>query len=295
MQSADFSQVGILVILFLPDFPNTWKALDGEKKAIAIRRLAIDAGSADVDEGGSKSQIEGMKMAFADPKTYLFAIMYHAIAVAGGFQYFFPTLTATLGYTHFISLLLVAPPYVFMVIWSLGHSIVSDKIKHRFWFWMYPQPIVLIGFIIFMTTESFGARYFSFFCLIFIFALNGILYAWISNAIPRPPAKRSAAFAFINSFANTASIWTPFTYYESESPQYRVANGISIGALVISMTCAIILNWYTKRQNKELDRLESEHMELDRHQIDILHKTADFVGVDMSMVRKMQKRQRYML
>lgn len=260
-----------------------------------MRRLAIDAGSADVDEGGTKSQIEGMKLAFTDPKTYLFALMYHAIAAAGGFQYFFPTLTATLGYSHFISLLLVAPPYVFMVIWSLAHSTLSDKLKNRFWFWMYPQPIVIVGFIIFMTATSFGARYFSFFLLIFVFALNGILYAWIGNAIPRPPAKRSAAFAFINSFANTASIWTPFTYYDAEAPYYRVANGISIAFLIVSMTCAVILHIITRRQNAELDRLESEDMELDRHQMAILQKTAEIEGVDVSAARKMQKRQRYML
>jgi len=236
-----------------------------------------------------------MKLAFSDPKMYLFAIMYHAIAAAGGFQYFVPTLTATLGYSHSISLLLVAPPHIFMVIWSLSHSLVSDKVKNRFWFWMYPQPIVIIGFIIFMTTTSFAACYVSFFLMVFVFALNGILYAWIADAIPRPPAKRSAALAFINSFANIASIWTPFTYYPSESPQYRVANGISIGLLIVSMICAIIVHLITIRQNKELDRQEADDLELDRRQLALLKTTADVEGIDLGAARKLQKRHRYML
>jgi hypothetical protein len=34
-------------------------------------RLAIEAGQADVDEGGSKSQFEGFKLAMTDVKTYV--------------------------------------------------------------------------------------------------------------------------------------------------------------------------------------------------------------------------------
>lgn len=81
--------------------------------------------------------------------------------------------SATLGYDHTISLLLVAPPYIFMVIWSLSHGLASDKVNNRFWFFMYPVPLVIVGALVFMYTEGFGPRYFSLFLLIFIFAMNG--------------------------------------------------------------------------------------------------------------------------
>lgn len=137
------------------------------------------------------------------------------ITGAAGFQNFFPTLTKTLGYSETISLLLVAPPYVFMVFYSFAHCYASDYYKNRFWFLAYPVFVSTAGFIIFMATDSFGPRYFSFFLMNFVFAQNGTIYAWISNAIPRPPAKRAAALAFINSIGNSASIWTPFTYCKS--------------------------------------------------------------------------------
>lgn len=54
--------VGILVILILPDFPDTWKSLPAELKHVANRRLAIEAAEADVDEGGAMSQIKGFKV-----------------------------------------------------------------------------------------------------------------------------------------------------------------------------------------------------------------------------------------
>lgn len=188
-----------MVAFVLPDFPNNWRALSPEMKHVANRRLAIEAAEADVDEAGGMSQWRGIKAAFSDPKTYILALAYHGITGAAGFQNFFPTLTATLGYSRIISLLLVAPPYIFMVFWSFGHSVASDKVENRFWFYMYPIPVSIIGFIIFMTTSSFGPRYFSLFLMNFVFAMNGTIYAWIANAIPRPPAKRAAALAFINS------------------------------------------------------------------------------------------------
>ena len=57
--------------------------------------------------------------------------MYMCLTAAQGFGYYFPTLTATLGYSRFISLLLVAPPHVFITIWSYIHGIISDLFEEK--------------------------------------------------------------------------------------------------------------------------------------------------------------------
>lgn len=195
--------VGILVCIILPDFPHTWKALSPELKHVANRRLAIEAAEADIDEAGGMSQLKGFKLAMTDPNTYLLAVAYMCTTGAAGFQNFFPTLTGTLGYSRTISLLLCAPPYIFITIGALLHSWFSDRAGNRFWFFIYPIPVVCIGMAVFMATDNFGARYFSLFLMVVIFAMNGTTYAWIASAIPRPPAKRAAAFAFINSIVST--------------------------------------------------------------------------------------------
>ena len=94
-----------------------------------------------------------------------------------------------------------------------------------------------------MKMSSLEPRYVSLFLRIYVFALNGTIYAWISNAIHRPPAKRTAAFAFINSVGNVASIWTPFCFYDTEAPHYVTALSINIGLLGLSMVCAVVLRW----------------------------------------------------
>ena len=287
--------IGIVIVFVLPDFPDTWRLLSPEMKHVANRRLAIEAAEADVDEAGGMSQIKGLKLAFTDSKTYVLALGYMSIVGAAGFQNFFPTLTRTLGYSRIVSLLLCAPPYIFIVFWALGHSLLSDRLEHRFWFFMYPIPVTIIGWVIFMATDNFGARYFSLFLMCFVFTMNGTCYAWIANALPRPPAKRAAAYAFINSVGNSASIWTPFTYRDQDEPYYRPALGICIGLQLIAGCCGLWMRWKLTSQNNTLSRMENEEQQLTEKDIARLKKTAEVEGIDIATARRLQKGYRYMI
>ena len=286
--------IGILICFVLPDFPDTWRALSPEMKHVANRRLAIEHAEADVDDAGGASQLKGLKMAMTDIKTYLLALAYMSITGAAGFQNFFPTLTETLGYNQIISLLLVAPPYVFMVFYSMFHNWMSDRYENRFWYFVYPIPITIIGFLVFMFTDGFGPRYFSFFLMNFVFAMNGTCYSWISNAIPRPPAKRAAAYAFINAIGNSASIWTPYTYRDQDAPHYRLALGICIGLQAVAGLCACGLWFCLRRLNQRLERMEDQDTQLTPKELARLQKTADMEGIDIAAARIMQKGYRYM-
>ncbi|OQE17549.1 hypothetical protein PENSTE_c020G04681 [Penicillium steckii] len=287
--------VGIVICFVLPDFPETWKLLSPEMRKVAERRLAIDAAEADKDEAGGMSQMKGLKLAMTDVKTYVLALAYMCITGAAGFQNFFPTLTKTLVDDEILSLLLVAPPYIFMVIWSLAHSWISDKLAVRFWFFFYPIPITIIGFVVFMATDGFGPRYFSMFLMIFVFAQNGTLYSWIANALPRPPAKRAAAYAFINSIGNSASIWTPYTYLKKEEPHYRTALGVCIALQAVGGLCGIFMYFNLRMLNKRQERLENEDVQLGPKELKRLQLTADTEGIDIAAARRLQKGFRYVL
>ncbi|KAK6823155.1 hypothetical protein RU639_006012 [Aspergillus parasiticus] len=285
----------IIVLFFLPDFPQTWRLLTEEEKSVANRRMALDAADVDVDEGNAMSQLNGLKLAVTDIKTWILAFTYMAITGAAGFQNFFPTLTATLGYSHIISLLLVAPPYIFMTFWSYVHGALSDRLEKRFWFFMYPIPLTIAGFIIFMTVDGFGPKYFSFFLVIFVFAMNSTLFTWIATSIPRPPAKRAAAIAIINGLGNSASIWTPFTYSSSEAPYYRTAFGISAGLQIIAAGLALWLRFLLVRENKLLARFEDENAVLPETEMDKLRWLAIVEGVDIDTARQLRRGFRYVI
>lgn len=243
------------------------------------------------------SQLTGLKLAFADPKTYMLAKAYMAITGASGFQNYFPTLTRTLGYNDTISLLLVAAPYIFMVAYSLFHSHLSDRLRNRFWFFSYPIPVTIIDFIIFMTIDNsaFGPRCFSFFLMMFVFAMNGTCCSWIASAIPRPPAKRAAAYAFINAVGNSASIWTPYTYRDQDEPYFHLALGVCIALQVLAAAMALTLRWYLVRQNRQLERLEEVDVPLGEREMRKLRRTAEIEGVGLEQARVLQKGFRYMI
>ncbi|KAL2857254.1 major facilitator superfamily domain-containing protein [Aspergillus pseudoustus] len=287
--------IGLGVCVLLPDFPENWRGLPEEMRHVAKKRLAIEARQADVDAGTGMSQMEGLKLAFKDPKTYALAIAYMAITGASGFQNFFPSLTATLGYSRTVSLLLVAPPYIFMVFYSMAHSYMSDRYAKRFWFFVYPIPITIVGFVIFLSTDNFGARYFSFFLMIFVFAQNGTVYSWIAGAIPRPPAKRAAAYAFINSIGNSASIWTPYTYRDVDIPYYRPAMGVCIALQVIGALMAVFMYFHLTGLNKRQERFEDESAVLTEKDQKALQRIAAREGIDIAAARQHQRGFRYVI
>ncbi|GAQ09820.1 uncharacterized transporter C1683.12 [Aspergillus lentulus] len=250
--------LGFIAWYLLPDFPENWRALSPEMKHVAIRRMALQAAESDLDEGNASSQLTGLKLAFADPKLYLFAGIYICMVGSFGFTNFFPTLTSSLGYNHTISLLLAAPPFIFMTLYSYFHSLLSDRLQSRFWFFVYPIPIAIAGLLLFMTTDSLAAKYFATFLMMFCVCMNGTTLSWAASSMPRPPAKRAVAYAFMNGVGNTTGIWTPFTYRDKDWPHYRLALGICIGLQAGAAVLGSWLRFVLVRENKRLEREERE-------------------------------------
>ncbi|KAF9878000.1 major facilitator superfamily transporter [Colletotrichum karsti] len=284
---------GIIVCVFLPDFPQTWKALTPEMQHVANRRLALEAAEADTDEEGISSQLKGLKLCITDVKVWIFAFIYMGLTGAQGFGYYFPTLTRTLGYSQFISLLLVAPPHVFITIWSYIHGIISDRFTTRYWFCLYPAVVSIVGFSVFMTTNVFGPKYMTFFFMMFLMNINGTLFSWIAGVVSRPPAKRAAAYALINSLGNSVSIWTPYTYLDKESPYFFTGIGICVGLITSAAALMTLLRLILIRENKRLARLENENVQLTQKELSRLEKTAQVEGVSITAARALQKGFRY--
>lgn len=212
---------------------------------------------------------------------------------AQGFGYYFPTLTGTLGYNRFISLLLVAPPHIFITIWSYIHGIVSDRFSSRYWFCLYPIIIAIIGFVTFMNTNVFGPKYMTFFFMMFLMNINGTLFSWIAGVVTRPPAKRAAAYALINSLGNSVSIWTPYTYLDNQSPYFYTGIGICVGLIGTAGLLMTLLRLRLIKENKRLARLENEDIALSQKELEKLERTAQVEGISLAEARALQKGFRY--
>lgn len=75
--------------------------------------------------------------------------------------------------------------------------------------------------------------------------------------MPRPPAKRAAALAFINAVANATSIYTSYLYPESAAPEYMGAFIHNCLMAALAIAACVVLRFMLVRLNKKLDRGET--------------------------------------
>lgn len=94
----------LLSTLILPNYPATTRWLSDEEKAYAQWRLIDDAGEADHPD--ASTLVDGVRLALKDPKLYLFVFFQHISLLSQTFQYFFPTIVASLGYGNIETLLI---------------------------------------------------------------------------------------------------------------------------------------------------------------------------------------------
>ncbi|KAF9047794.1 major facilitator superfamily domain-containing protein [Panaeolus papilionaceus] len=251
--------VGLISVWLLPDYPHNTRWLSPFERRLAQVRLAEDAGEADKDNV-EDSQLQGLIMAIKDPKVAIFSLMSMSQLLGLSFVFFFPTLTQSLGVSTTVALLLAAPPWVVASILTCLNAWHADKTGERFyhitgWWWFSN-----IGFIIALSTVSNAGRYVAMFLMAFGDAGFAMTLVWVSNAIPRPPAKRAAAIGVVNGFGNIGNVMGSYAWKSSWGPLYHQSMIISLCALVFSTILAFIMRQMLVRENRKLDADERAAM-----------------------------------
>lgn len=207
--------VAIGAFWVLPNFPRTTTWLSEEERQIAIWRLQEDVGMDDWTGSADQGFLHGLKLACQDIKMWILMFLLHCVVGAGAVTLLFPTIVGTLGYNRINTLLLTAPPYLLAVITTFINAWHADRTGERFWHISGPLLVGLIAFVGGEVTIALnapvGARYLFMMLMIpGIYTGYVVVLAWISNTIPRPPAKRAASLAAINAVSNAAQIWAPY-------------------------------------------------------------------------------------
>jgi len=116
--------VAVIAIFVLPDFPpNSHWFLTSEEMRLAELRMQEDVGIDDSDGVQcTGSRVPGLLEALSDWRVYWLALALASLVVSLSFNAFFPTLTATLGYSPTVTLLLCAPPWIFATMAALAVS-----------------------------------------------------------------------------------------------------------------------------------------------------------------------------
>ncbi|KAI0845984.1 MFS general substrate transporter [Daldinia vernicosa] len=249
--------VGIAFAAFwiLPNFPRTTTWLSEEEKALAVWRLEEDIGEDDWIDSEHQSLWTGARLAFADLKTWVLLVLLFGIVASGSVTNFFPAVVKTLGYSNVITLLLTCPPYVLTVITTFINAWHADRTGERYWHIMLPLAVAMAAFILAAATTSLAPRYVAMMLMVpGVYCAFVVALAWISNTLPRPPAKRAAALAFINAVSNSSSIYASYMYEDRMAPRYIIAMSVNCGTIFLSMIAATVMRIILVRLNRKLDQ-----------------------------------------
>lgn len=283
--------VGFQAMWLLPDYPNNTRWLTSAERRLAQARLAEDAGEADQDSAEA-SVFEGFKMAIKDPKVPVFMLMCCSQLLGLSFVNFFPTLTSTLGYSTTVTLLMSAPPWIFASICTLIGAWHADKTGELFfhqtaWWW-----VVMVGYVISLSTMATAGRYFSLFLMTTGYCGFTLTLVWVANAIPRPPAKRSVAMGLVNGFGNLGNVMGSYIWKANWSPQYHQSMIIALCALALASFLSLVIRWMLVRENKRMEREEMDLMHGPERQR--IEQAAKLEGITFEEAIKRRKGFRYL-
>ncbi|KAI0139206.1 putative MFS transporter [Pestalotiopsis sp. NC0098] len=252
--------VAITAAFVLPDYPATTKWLSDEEKAYAQWRLVDDIGES--DEGDAASIKDGVKMAFRDPRLYLFTLLQHTSLLSQSFQYFFPTIVKTLGYGNIETLLITAPVWIGTFLVSLVVTYTSGKYHDRSIHIICLMMISVIGNIIVVSSLNTAARFFAMFLMpMGAVSAYQIIVAWVSNSFPRPLVKRSACISIANMIGNCANIYGSYMYPASDGPRYLAGGSATAAVALLVALMAFGIRLWLKRDNKKLAARENADRE----------------------------------
>ncbi|KAF3041150.1 hypothetical protein E8E12_008937 [Didymella heteroderae] len=255
--------IAFTAYFILPNFPRTTKWLTEEERQLAVYRLQEDIGEDDWTSAEQQTFFHGLKLALLDMKTWVFTILLLSIVSSASVTNFFPTVVKTLGYDNIHTLLLTAPPYVLAVFTTFLNAWHADKTGERFWHIVLPLCVGVAAFILAACTHSTAPRYVAMMLMVpGVYTGYVVALAWISNSMPRPPAKRAAALAFINAVSNTSSIYASYMYPQPKNgaqPNLTVPLSVDCATAGLAIIMTVVMRIILGRLNKKLDR--GEHVE----------------------------------
>jgi len=124
------------------------------------------------------------------------------------------------------------------------------------WLW-----IGILGYIISMSTNSFGGRFFSLFLLAMAVTGVPLWTVWVANTVPRPPAKRAAAIGLTNGFGNIGYLLGSYVWIAKWGPTYHKSMVIGLISLVLCIAIAFLIRQILIRENRALEAQELNLLE----------------------------------
>jgi MFS family permease len=245
--------IAVLAFFFLHDMPsNRPKFLTESECNRVIVRLQVDAGP------GASEQFSWKQVgaAFSSWKVYIWCLCFLGISVpALSLSLVTPTIVQNLGFVTYKAQLLTAPPSVFAFITTMITAYFSDKYARRSIFIIFWLLVSIIGFVILMTVNTLGVKYFA------VILTSGGMMPCVATCITfltcniSPQTKRATAIALLLSASSCGGAIGGQIYRSQDAPRFILGHAINIGFCSIGLITVIILLIGLHLENQRRDRL----------------------------------------
>ncbi len=249
IQGAITGLVAMCAFPFLPNDPDTTRWLTPREKELAKSRLLRDK----VDEGEPGSPWLGLKQAVSDPRVWLFCLMQNMHLSANGFKNFMPSVVNSLNLGPTLTLVLTCPPYLVAGVVSIVMSLTSGKYNERTWHITCSKAVAILGFALAPATLNVGVRYTA--MMIFVggtYGVNSIVLGWAATVCSQTKEKKAVTIAMMTSISNASFIYTSYLFIKKDAPRYTIAMSAMAAFSFACATCAWVMRFILKRQNKTL-------------------------------------------
>ncbi|KIK49030.1 hypothetical protein CY34DRAFT_70349, partial [Suillus luteus UH-Slu-Lm8-n1] len=248
--------VAVCAVWALPDFPSTpsfWLLAD--EQTLAKRRMEEEV----IAKIEHEEKTSGLLEALMDWRVWWLGVALHLMLSSMSFTMFFPTLSATMGYSATTSLLLCAPPWILGTATSFVVARHSDVTGDRFWHIAGPLLVGIAGFILAISTMNTVVRYLSLFFMTQSSVAYIIAVTWAMNTFSQSHSKRAAAIALINTLATSGFISSSYFWPSSWGPSYVNSYLVCILTNVVSIAMLWVFKGHLSRCN---DAAEAEEQAL---------------------------------
>ncbi|PKS05502.1 hypothetical protein jhhlp_008880 [Lomentospora prolificans] len=245
----------VLVLLFLPDFPERARWLSQEEKDLAIARLETE-GSSSADKSMTWADA---KSTLTDWRLYGHYVAYFAVSIPfASMSYFTPSITTGLGYVDLQAQLMTVPPWVVGYVVQILVAWSADHFNSR---GMHSAALALVstlGYVVsaVLPPDAYPSRYG---CL--ILALTGAfstippLLGWLTSNVVSTASVGLAIAINVSLGAGFGQIGGIWIYKDSEKVKgYPSGHWTNAAMMLVVAITSIALRIYYGIMNKRLLR-----------------------------------------
>lgn len=256
--------VSFFFYFWLPDFPEEVKWLTEEERAFVAARLREDQGR----DSGRERKITTKDVfgVFKDFKVIAGGFMYFGLIVpAYGYAYFAPGIIKTFGYGDIETQLRSVPPWAAAFGFSMMVAFTSDKLQHRFGFFLFAACIAIAGFSVLLSVhDNVSVKYGSLFLISSgLYTAMPIIVCWFNMNLGGH-LRRGVGSAWQVGFGNLGGIIAVYIFLQRDAPKFTKGYALSLAFTCLSiLSCtaygvSCMLSNKKRSQSNEADNLTEE-------------------------------------